>query len=192
MKAIIYHLVRLTDPPDAHALTLKWCKRRRLAASTVIREHSERARKLQRLLSSIKPGTTVVAYSIFNFGTVNTLIQALPRLRRARTTLVFVREKLVFRAGGTHLRSMAMFCELLQTLGRAQRHESKKRSVLIAQWLGKQVGREGLSPELREEALALLRDGKSSRQVVRAMGGRVGKTTVCKLARELRFKTLPR
>jgi hypothetical protein len=187
MEVVIYNRITLLDVPatDPTVVCRKWCARRRLKVRQVVTEYSLRQRKLSKLISSAR-GKIVVTYSPFHFATATGILQAIPKLARGNISLVFVRENIALHAGSRQMKLLTKFCQLLEAISRGQKQETRRKGTLIAKFMNRQVGRDRLPEALIEEAKAHLRSGLSARAVVRAMNGRIGRTSVQRIAREIR------
>ncbi len=152
---------------------------------TVTMEFSPRARKLRRLVQTLKPGSTLLVPTLFNLGDLEAIPSILRKCFERRIKIAFTGLNFVFDPDTPEGAAIAVFCGDLLDCKRLQNREAKKRASLVSRFLGTQA-RRSCSSELRAEAERLLRSGLGVRATARAMKGKISKTTVGKIAKSLR------
>lgn len=188
MRVVVYRRITLLDGENDLYECLRWAKRRRLPIPAVVQEHTERGRKLKRVVSTLRAGDLLVVPRLYNLAVDTPLTEVLQRLLANSVGIVFVLDGVALKAGSQRSKSIVELCSALKEIDRMKRKESRKRGVLIAQWMGKQVGRVRISAATRTEVEAHLREGKKVAEIVKLMNGEIARTSVFAIARAMKAK----
>lgn len=189
MNVIIFRRITLLDDDSDLDKCLAWVKRRRLPTPSIVQEYSDRGRKLRRVVGTLKAGDLLLVPRVYNLATDTLLLDVLQRLLSVGIGVVFVLDGIMFKAGSRRSHIIVEFCAAMKEIDRLKRKENRKRGVLYAQFLGKQIGRTKMSEGARAEVEAHLHAGKNVAEIIKIMNGTVGRTSIFAIARAMKLKT---
>lgn len=189
-QAIIYVRIGLADDLDVLVRQAEaWAKRHRIVVTEIIVEASQRQPRLLSLLSRIRSKRTlpdvIVSPSIYHFSNLPKFLHTLARLEATGTGVGFVKEDLLLHANAPKMLWLQKVASDFINAEKFGRSQAIKQSLRIAAIYGRKLGKPQLSFAIRREAEQHLQAGKSLRGVVAAMNGKISRTAVAKLRKEL-------
>jgi len=187
MNAIhLYYLSRLSDQEGSYEDFKKMVISGFGTIASETFERSSRGRRLQRLIKSVEPDSTIVVLKLFNFGDPEIVLKMLPIIIANRIKLVCLQEQIII---DPNTPSANLLVRTLNEIMRCRNllvGEQKKRSALISKWMGIHMGRRRIDSDVREKVISLLKEGHSCRKIAKLLNGKVSKTTVSEIKKDLR------
>ena len=190
-RAVAYIRVTLSDDVDALVRKLEaWCKRMRIVLVEAITVEAAQAQpRLQRLLSSIGSRSQVdlvVSPSAFHFSPPAKLLSRLAVLQYSGIGVAFAQEGILLHGSSAQAKAVYSLAAAHVESEKVARSQAIKQSLRIAALYGRTFSKPRIPESVRREAAMHLRAGRSLRDTAKMMRGKISRSTLWALRKELR------
>lgn len=189
-RAVAYIKVGLCDDLDSLVKELEqFCRRRRIILIEAITvEASEAQPKLDKLLKAMrskKHVDIVIAPSFIHFSSLPKFISRLAQVHSADIGIGFVKERFILHKKSPRSQVLLQFASHFIAAEQFSKSQAIRVGLKIAAIHGRKLGRQRLPENVRREAERHFAAGYSIREVVKLMQGKISRSSLWNLRREL-------